>query len=266
PLEPNAFVKDTIQDTEEDFMPITKKEHVLQNVTVKAKRRYFTNDDWRYKNEAWGRRWATLYYNIDRELDNILDQGLPEPTIFEFLCKKNASFNNPKCINLPAPGGSVTGNSPNWRGEMSYNNRNIQWIVNNGEKLMTGQGFAKGDLFFPTWMNEIKHLYIVPYDLHDENGTVKIYIYTHKRFTTESQKGLRRTYFQGFNTPSTFKMEDYSIIPPMADFRRTIYWNPDIKTDKEGKAKVEFFNNSTCEEMYISTEGMTNDGKILVNE
>ena len=33
-----------------------------------------------------------------------------------------------------------------------------------------------------------------------------------------------------------------------------------------GISKVEFFNNSTCEEMYISVEGMTEDGKVLVNE
>ena len=113
-------------------------------------------------------------------------------------------------------------------------------------------------------MDEIKHLYIVPYD--KEDGGVKIYIYRHFIFTSESQKGLRRTYFQGFNKPSTFQMEDYNVIPPMADFRRTIYWNPDIKTDKEGKAKVEFFNNSTCQEMYISAEGITEDGRVLVNK
>jgi hypothetical protein len=52
----------------------------------------------------------------------------------------------------------------------------------------------------------------------------------------------------------------------MADFRRTLYWNPDIITDDEGKAKVEFFNNSSCKEMYISVEGMTPDGKVLVNQ
>ena len=46
----------------------------------------------------------------------------------------------------------------------------------------------------------------------------------------------------------------------------TLWWQPDITTDEQGKAKVEFFNNSTCEEMYISVEGMTSDGKILVNE
>ena len=52
---------------------------MLQNVTVKAKRRYFTNDNWRWKNEAYGKQYATIYYNADRELDNILDRGEPVP-------------------------------------------------------------------------------------------------------------------------------------------------------------------------------------------
>ena len=92
PLPPNLFVKGqewSVEDEEEEFIPITKKDHVLQNVTVKAKRRYFTNDDWKYKNEAWGRQFATLHYDIDKELDAILDKGAPEPTIFNFLRWKN---------------------------------------------------------------------------------------------------------------------------------------------------------------------------------
>ena len=52
----------------------------------------------------------------------------------------------------------------------------------------------------------------------------------------------------------------------MEDFRRTIYWQPDVRTDSEGKAKVEFYNNSSCREMFISVEGMTPDGKFLTNE
>ena len=116
------------------------------------------------------------------------------------------------------------------------------------------------------WMSEITNLYIVPDSPKETNMAVRVYLYTHRKYSSESNKGLRRTYFQGFNQASTFKTEDYSVIPPMADFRRTIWWQPDITTDAEGKAKVEFFNNSTCEEMYISVEGMTQDGKILINE
>jgi hypothetical protein len=100
----------------------------------------------------------------------------------------------------------------------------------------------------------------------DRSNFVKIYLYLHHRFTTESNKGIRRTYFQGFNEISTFEMEDYSVIPPMADFRRTIFWAPDVKADEQGKAKIEFFNNSTCEEMYISAEGMTPTGRMVVKD
>ena len=129
----------------------------------------------------------------------------------------------------------------------------------------------------PTYLDEIKSIYVVYNeqgsptvlewtDIENPRHLIYIYIYEHFVFSAESNKGLRRTYFQGFNQASTFQTEDYSVIPPMADFRRTIWWQPDIKTDEQGKAKVEFFNNSTCEEMYISVEGMTEDGKVLVNE
>ena len=278
PLKPNAFVKKPFEELEEEdeFIPITEKDHVLQNVTVKAKRkRYFTNDDWRWKNEAYGRQYATLYYDIDKELEKILDRGEPEPTIFEFLAKNNRRFDNLECVGLPAgPGGAYGESVPPlgvwWSGGMTYNHYAIRWIVDNGESqcqgLYTYTNLASGDLFFPMFMSDIKSLYIVPADPRDVENVSRIYLYTHRKFSTESNKGLRRTYFQGFNQASTFKTEDYSVIPPMADFRRTIWWQPDVKTDDQGKAKVEFFNNSTCEEMYISVEGMTPDGRVLVNE
>jgi len=297
PLKPNAFVMKPFQEyveEKDEFIPITQKDHVIQNVTVKAKRRYFTNDDWRYKNEAYGRQYATIHYNIDKELENILDRGEPEPSIFEFLAKNNKMFDNIECKDLPRPD-SI--------GKMSYGHRPIKWIVDNGDngniilpislgtsiyyqvgrilgtqpdvfenenhEPLAGVSSDKGVVFhsfFPWWMSDIKSLYIVPDSPKETDMAVRIYLYAHHRFSTESNKGLRRTYFQGFNKASTFKTEDYNVIPPMADFRRTIWWQPDITTDEQGKAKVEFFNNSTCEEMYISVEGMTEDGKMLVNE
>ena len=300
PLAPNAFVKnhfEELEEEEDEFIPITQKDHVLQNVTVKAKKRYFTNDDWKYKNEAYGKQYATLHYDIDKELEKILDKGEPEPYIFEFLAQNNKMF---ICSDLPQDSTS---------GRMSYGGRPIKWIVDNGDRLIdlyegidklemsikrtiddevdrilgtpldrvenasgeplggvSSNSGARFHRFFPFWMSDIKSLYIVPDSPKETNNAVRVYLYTHARYNTESNKGLRRTYFQGFNQASTFKTEDYSVIPPMADFRRTIWWQPDITTDAEGKAKVEFFNNSTCEEMYISVEGMTPDGKVLVNE
>ena len=39
------------------------------------------------------------------------------------------------------------------------------------------------------------------------------------------------------------------------NYRRTLYWNPDVKTDAEGKASIRLFNNGTCRKMEISAEG-----------
>ena len=245
PLKPNAFVKKPIQDSEweeeDEFVPITKKDHVLQNVTVKAKKkRYFTNDNWRYKDESYGRRNATLFYNADHERNDALDRGESVPYLFSFLKEKNSLFEY---------------NEKNRAEPPRYDGHRIIWIVDNGERPLLEVNPEN------VWLDEVKSIYVCPQETY-----TNIYLYMHTLFSAESNKGLRRTYFQGFNKASTFKTEDYNVIPPMADFRRTIWWQPDITTDEQGKAKVEFFNNSTCEEMYISVEGMTEDGKVLVNE
>ena len=256
PLAPNAFVKKPFEELEEEdeFIPITEKDYVLQNVTVKAKRKYFTNDNWRFKNEEYGKQYASLYYNADRELDKILDRGEPAPYIHDFILQKLKDRLG-KYNYIP-------------RDTKAFTSERIFYVIDNNDRSVSS----------PVYLDEVKSIYIVFNEMISptiENAwtfidtpklNIIVYLYCHHLFSSESNKGLRRTYFQGFNQASTFKTEDYSVIPPMADFRRTIWWQPDITIDAEGKAKVEFFNNSTCEEMYISVEGMTQDGKVLVNE
>ena len=256
PLAPNAFVKKPFEELEEEdeFIPITEKDYVLQNVTVKAKRKYFTNDNWRFKNEEYGKQYASLYYNADRELDKILDRGEPAPYIHDFILQKLKDRLG-KYNYIP-------------RDTKAFTSERIFYVIDNNDRSVSS----------PVYLDEVKSIYIVFNEMISptiENAwtfidtpklNIIVYLYCHHLFSSESNKGLRRTYFQGFNQASTFKTEDYSVIPPMADFRRTIWWQPDITTDAQGKAKVEFFNNSTCEEMYISVEGMTQDGKVLVNE
>jgi hypothetical protein len=286
PLAPNAFVWNPADAFEDDeYVPITEKEHVLENVTVK--KRYFTNDDWRYKNEAYGRQYATQYYNIERELDNALDEGERDPYMLDYLKKRNPLFTyreEPEPTNIygssvpynyslsttymATAGTSLSGYAPiSRRYVYQYDGKSVEWIFNNGERQnLVDDVHRVSERPEVLFLSDVKSIYIVPDDPRTDDNRVRIYVYLHTTFTTESSKGLRRTYFQGFNEASTFQMEDYNVVPPMADFRRTLYWNPDIITDDEGKAKVEFFNNSSCKEMYISVEGMTPDGKVLVNQ
>jgi microcompartment protein CcmK/EutM len=115
--------------------------------------------------------------------------------------------------------------------------------------------------------------YVYPENLVYLNGTpspmVTVGYINLKKYPQNGERFVEGRYINlmGCNKPATFYVPHYSGgLPPQQDFRRTLYWNPDIKTDANGKAKVEFFNNSTCQEMYISAEGITEDGKILVNE
>ena len=80
--------------------------------------------------------------------------------------------------------------------------------------------------------------------------------------------GVRTIIFQGYDRPVEFYSPDYSsgALPGSADLRRTLYWNPNVKTDKNGKASVSFYNNSTCKHIHISAEGITKEGEPVVYE
>lgn len=174
-----------------------------------------------------------------------------------------------------------------YKNGLGYKNRPIVWMLDNDyaalsrftgkiHDMETGwmvQRPTNQDL--PIFLDEVKAVYVSESpdafkgslfcpDL-SAYSPVTVFLYTHVSFPLLS-KGMRSTHFQGYNKPSTFEMEDYSALPPMEDFRRTLYWAPDIKTDAQGRATVEFWNNSTCKEMFISCEGMTPDGRFMVNQ
>ena len=45
------------------------------------------------------------------------------------------------------------------------------------------------------------------------------------------------------------------------DFRNTLYWNPSVKPDKEGKISFEFWASDLAGDYIIDMQGITNDGK-----
>jgi hypothetical protein len=47
------------------------------------------------------------------------------------------------------------------------------------------------------------------------------------------------------------------------DFRNTLYWNPSVKPDKEGKARIEFWTSDITSDYEINIQGITSNGKII---
>lgn len=77
----------------------------------------------------------------------------------------------------------------------------------------------------------------------------------------------RRFLLQGFNYPTEYYHVDYSKRKPTAnetpDYRRTLYWNPDLQLDYDGHALIKFFNNSRNTTIETSVAGQAPDGTLL---
>jgi len=173
-----------------------------------------------------------------------------------------------------------------YRDGLSYKNRPIVWIVDNMFVTITSF-FQKGDemaihimdcdnktnsVDIPVSLDDVKTVYIsedprsmlkhIRCDEIENMQPVVVYCFTHYKFKSKT-KGVRNTHVQGFSVPSVFKSEDYSVLPPMDDFRRTLYWNPDLRIDSTGKAHIEFYNNSTCTGMFVDVEGVNENGQVI---
>ncbi len=82
----------------------------------------------------------------------------------------------------------------------------------------------------------------------------------------ESLNNKRATYFEGYSRVASFYSPDYSdcALPDSVDYRRTLYWNPDVETDFYGNASVTFYNNKQTKHLHVRAEGITEHGEFIV--
>ncbi len=331
-VRPNLFahVADSVFEPLED-VPILKRERVLKEVKVKARPRIYDGARAAWESESHGQHWANIYYNVDKELDRMYDNGEVMPTLHEWLYGRNPLFHGsgsqrfmPTQLNENIEKVQIKGNKEqkeylyedpfdNLKGRhegviyqahvvetsskrdkqsirvykdgLSYKNRPIIWIYDNQfggitstDDLYFSRGVEVIDPYLkeiPIFLDEVKSVYIsehvnasnryiISSDLASRQP-VTVFVYTRYLFPWK-RDGQRRTFFHAYDQVDTFEMDDYSKVPPMEDFRRTLFWTPNIKTDAQGHATVEFYNNSSARRLYISAEGMTEDGKFLTNE
>ena len=84
--------------------------------------------------------------------------------------------------------------------------------------------------------------------------------------SVKGAKGVRKTWLEGYSKVKEFYLPDYRILPREGDYRRTLYWNPELMPDKEGRATIQFYNNSRCRRPRISVNVLDADGRIGVFE
>lgn len=287
---------------------MTARTHMLPTV---VKKKHFWESGIAWDNPQEGRKASYLYYNIDKETDRILDEGEVTPYIYEWLKKKNSSFQGsygdllgdcdsaPSCY-LRNPSVRIVNGVTEIRpfSDYSYNGHPILWVLDNFPSCMTNSEFLLPEDSFlklrsaslmPVTMEEVKSIYVsdnpnawrkfLPavcrVTMVSPNGEEKgeymtlsniatVFVYTHKMFT-KCPKGLRRTYFEGYSPSIEFNSPEYGELPANEDFRRTLYWNPYVKTDKDGNVDLKICNTGTCKQLIISAEAITPQGKVIKN-
>ncbi|MCL2597859.1 MAG: hypothetical protein FWD66_09465 [Paludibacter sp.] len=119
--------------------------------------------------------------------------------------------------------------------------QDVQKIVISGEmQRHAGENITQQDLFVP------------------------IYIYPYTDSSMREIQGVRSTPFDGFSAPADYFRDhiaaDGIYHPGKFTHNRTLYWNPDVTTDAQGKASIRFYNNNFCKKISVSAEGITTDG------
>ena len=78
----------------------------------------------------------------------------------------------------------------------------------------------------------------------------------------------RATTVTGFSRPVEYFAPSYpeGPVPGEQDFRRTLFWSPNVITDKDGHARVQFYNNGYSTHFRISGAGITASGTPYVLE
>lgn len=95
--------------------------------------------------------------------------------------------------------------------------------------------------------------------------TTTVY-YPHTGIEPRMQYRDRHYVLQGFAHPAEFYSPDYSrgkLPDAPTDYRRTLYWNPQVVLDRNGEATVTFYNCARATEPGADAQGQARDGTPL---
>jgi len=251
----------TEQGVSNSKLSMEKKDHLLKEVMVSEKRLSMK---------------VSIKYDVAKEVDKMEDTSEWEPTdIYGFLLKTNSY---------------VTATvKPNGNTSLLYKGKTIRFIRRDSKAFSTevgddgydastdiagegGDGNANQKGRLPL-IDEIESISIV--EDHstimkvlngrvDDTSKMVLAVISMKKNYHPDPNGIRNTTFSGYSYVKEFFSPQYNRyrLPKENDYRRTLYWNPDVKTDTAGKATISFFNNGSCKAMTVSAETVTANGVI----
>jgi hypothetical protein len=99
-------------------------------------------------------------------------------------------------------------------------------------------------------------------------GVIAIYLkkYDEGMKSTTAIGNSDRYIFDGYSVTRQFFSPNYDVDKvalAKADNRETLYWNPKVKIDNNGRAKLSFFNSDHSKRFRILVEGVDKSGGLI---
>lgn len=239
--------------------------YVLDEVEIKSKRRQGSNMATKINEKS-----IDAYYDVRRSVDLLRDNGKIVTTIPELMEKLSPQFDWNRSNN-----------------ELTYRQKPICYIMDNHilsetetQMMLTevdglasiiiskGTGGIDDDIIQNTKISEVSDSTGVDISQLDKYSVFYLVPLPRRDVLNKSQSaalGTRQTVIQGY----TRALEYYSPAYPTrelymdkVDKRRTLYWNPSVRTDANGKARIECYNNQYSTPLIIQAETMSKDGQI----
>ena len=138
----------------------------------------------------------------------------------------------------------------------------VEWSRTHGGAFPPGVGFVRpvapdfeGSITFFDWITLCWDRYTLV-DVQIKNDKELLF------YNEITNLGRRTTTVKGFTRPVQYYSPEYpdGPIEGNPDYRRTLYWNPNVITDEDGRARVEFYNNSFTRKFTINAAGITASG------
>jgi hypothetical protein len=254
---PNQVPTFTWNDT------IAKGDILLGEAVVKGKRidKRDGQDKWN-GGEGFAKRNADICYNIDIESMKYCDKGEDDPLLWDLLKVINKNFDY-TTDDAPIAGTSY---------KFTYRNRPVVIFRHNTEQS-TDEHMDNLTVF----ASEINRLYIItdqekvkrvlPEYGSDDGMVTAILLYGDGNQLMMKEKSKTKVVrFFGYSSDPDFAVPDYRKrdLPDSSDQRRTLYWNPDVLTDENGKATVIFYSNANKDvRLGITARAVLPDGELL---
>ncbi|MDQ3682304.1 MAG: hypothetical protein M3352_04420, partial [Bacteroidota bacterium] len=123
------------------------------------------------------------------------------------------------------------------------------------------ESLSPGDIVLvKVWKN------VSAFTIGSEQSAIAFYTDKSKSSRAWRAKGFEVFKKEGYSVSREFYSLDYNTISTQSSFvdlRPTLYWNPNLKPDKNGNAVIKFYNDDVTKKFKLVIQGIDDEGKII---